>query len=69
MEASSLRHAARPAPRVGGAPLLRLKGDEQLVALTRAGHGAAFEVLFRRYEPRLLAFCRHMLGSIRPPPR
>ena len=63
MEASSLRHATRPAPLTGGVALLRLKGDEQLVALVRRGHAGAFEVLFRRYQPRLLAFCRHMLGS------
>lgn len=62
MEASSLQHVARPAPLVGGA-LLRLKGDEPLVALVRGGNAAAFEVLFRRYQPQLLAFCRHMLGS------
>jgi RNA polymerase sigma factor (sigma-70 family) len=62
MEASSLRHAAvtaRPAP----GPLLRLANDDRLIALTRRGNQAAFEVLVGRYQPRLLAFCRHMLGS------
>jgi RNA polymerase sigma factor (sigma-70 family) len=44
-------------------PLLRLQGDERLVALTRKGNQAAFEALVQRYESRLLAFCRHMLGS------
>ena len=63
MEASSLRAAPGRAPLVAGAALLRLKGDEQLVTLVRRGHDGAFEVLFRRYQPRLLAFCRHMLGS------
>jgi len=63
MEASSLRTAPGRAPLVAGAALLRLKGDEQLVTLVRRGHDGAFEVLFRRYQPRLLAFCRHMLGS------
>ncbi|HSI81946.1 MAG TPA: RNA polymerase sigma factor, partial [Solirubrobacterales bacterium] len=29
----------------------------------RAGHERAFEVLFDRYHARLLAFCRHMVGS------
>ncbi|MEA2347639.1 MAG: hypothetical protein QOG62_1426, partial [Thermoleophilaceae bacterium] len=29
----------------------------------RRGHHGAFEVLVRRYEARLLAFCRGMLGS------
>jgi RNA polymerase sigma factor (sigma-70 family) len=29
----------------------------------RRGHHGAFEALVQRYQPRLLAFCRHMLGS------
>jgi RNA polymerase sigma factor (sigma-70 family) len=44
-------------------PLLRLQSDEKLVALVRRGSGNAFEVLVARYESRLLAFCRHLLGS------
>jgi RNA polymerase sigma factor (sigma-70 family) len=39
------------------------QSDERLVALTRGGQDRAFETLLRRYEPRLLAFCRYMLGS------
>src|SRR3712207_7189526 len=31
--------------------------------MTRRGQHAAFETLVQRYHPRLLAFCRHMLGS------
>jgi len=31
--------------------------------MTRRGNQAAFEMLVQRYQPRLLAFCRHMLGS------
>jgi RNA polymerase sigma factor (sigma-70 family) len=31
--------------------------------MIRSGHDGAFEVLFNRYQPRLLAFCRHMVGS------
>ena len=62
MEASALHHAAVPA--LGGrSPLLRLQGDEKLIALVRRGHNGAFETLVQRYQPRLLAFCRHMLGS------
>jgi RNA polymerase sigma factor (sigma-70 family) len=34
-----------------------------LIAYMRKGNTAAFEVLMARYEPRLLAFCRHLLGS------
>ena len=44
-------------------PLLRLQSDERLVALVRRGNASAFEMLVSRYESRLLAFCRHMLGS------
>jgi RNA polymerase sigma factor (sigma-70 family) len=42
---------------------LRLQSDERLVALVRRGNDAAFEILVSRYNSRLLAFCRHMLGS------
>jgi RNA polymerase sigma factor (sigma-70 family) len=47
----------------GRSPLLRLQSDERLISLLRAGNDAAFDVLFGRYRTRLLAFCRHMLGS------
>jgi RNA polymerase sigma factor (sigma-70 family) len=47
----------------GRSRLLRLQSDERLVALLRRGNTPAFEVLVARYEPRLLAFCRHLLGS------
>jgi RNA polymerase sigma factor (sigma-70 family) len=60
MEVVSLKH--RPALR-GPTPLLRLQGDERLVALTRRGNQSAYEVLVARYESRLLGFCRHMLAS------
>ncbi|MDO9355099.1 MAG: sigma-70 family RNA polymerase sigma factor, partial [Solirubrobacteraceae bacterium] len=48
--------------RASGA-LLKLQADERLVAHVRRGNEAAFEVLVQRYHTRLLAFCRHMLGS------
>src|SRR5439155_20679456 len=32
-------------------------------AYTRRGNQDAFEVLVSRYQGRLLAFCRHLLGS------
>jgi RNA polymerase sigma factor (sigma-70 family) len=48
---------------LGPSPLLRLQSDERLIALTRRGQPAAFEVLCARYQSRLLAFCRHMLAS------
>ena len=59
-------HAAKPtaAPALAGrSPLLRLQSDERLIALIRRGHHGAFESLVQRYQSRLLAFCRHMLGS------
>lgn len=43
--------------------LLALEPDDRLVALTRQGHEAAFELLVERYEKRLLVFCRNMLRS------
>jgi RNA polymerase sigma factor (sigma-70 family) len=47
----------------GRSPLLRLQSDERLVSLVRRGNMAAFEMLVSRYQSRLLAFCRHLLGS------
>src|SRR3981081_318981 len=47
----------------GSSPLLRLQSDERLVALIRRGNHGAFEALVSRYQSRLHAFCRHMLGS------
>jgi RNA polymerase sigma factor (sigma-70 family) len=62
VEASALKHVAADGLR-GPTPLLRLQSDERLVALTRRGNQAAYEALVARYQARLLAFCRHMLGS------
>lgn len=42
---------------------LRTLPDGRLVARIRDGDERAFEVVFDRYHGRLLAFCRHMLGS------
>ena len=44
-------------------PLVRFQTDERLIALMREGHERAFEFLVRRYQGRLLAFCRRLLGS------
>ena len=62
MEASAL-HIRPRCPLAGRSPLLRLQSDEKLVAMMRRGHNGAFEALVQRYQPRLLAFCRHMLGT------
>jgi RNA polymerase sigma factor (sigma-70 family) len=44
--------------------LLRLTSDERLVEHVRAGSQPAFEVIFDRHHRGVLAFCRHMLGSV-----
>src|SRR5437764_8539196 len=62
VEVSALKHAGMPGLH-GSSPLLRLQSDEKLIALIRRGHHGAFEALVQRYQSRLLAFCRHMLGS------
>jgi RNA polymerase sigma factor (sigma-70 family) len=63
LEASALTHAGRRGLLARRSPLLRLQGDERLIALLRGGNGHAFEVIVDRYEARLLGFCRQMLGS------
>jgi RNA polymerase sigma factor (sigma-70 family) len=63
LEASALQHTSRLPVLPGRSPLLRLQSDERLITLTRRGHTGAFETLVLRYQSRLLAFCRHMLGS------
>jgi RNA polymerase sigma factor (sigma-70 family) len=62
MESAGVRNS-RSGLLVGRSPLLRFQSDERLIALIRSGHDGAFELLFERYRPRLLSFCRHMLGS------
>jgi RNA polymerase sigma factor (sigma-70 family) len=49
-----------------GAPLLRLRSDEQLVALFRAGNEDAFRVIHDRYRQRLFAYTRQMMPGSRP---
>jgi RNA polymerase sigma factor (sigma-70 family) len=46
-----------------GAPLLRLRSDEQLVSLFRAGHDDAFRAIHDRYRTRLVAYTRQMLAG------
>jgi RNA polymerase sigma factor (sigma-70 family) len=45
--------------------LLRLRSDEQLVALFRAGSEEAFAALHDRYRTRLGAYVRRLLGGAR----
>ena len=47
------------------APLLRLRSDDQLVALFRAGNDEAFRVIHDRYRQRLFAYVRQMLAGSR----
>jgi RNA polymerase sigma factor (sigma-70 family) len=63
LEASTLQPAATlPKPRITvGAPLLRFRSDEQLVALFRAGYEDAFRAIHDRYHKRLFAYARQML--------
>jgi RNA polymerase sigma factor (sigma-70 family) len=63
VEASTLQ--ARPSlGRVSlSISLLRLRSDEQLVALFRAGNDDAFGVIHDRYRQRLFAYVRQMLSG------
>jgi RNA polymerase sigma factor (sigma-70 family) len=62
VEASALH-----APAIGRLSLspafLRLRSDEQLVALFRAGNDEAFSVIHDRYRQRLFAYVRQMMGA------
>jgi RNA polymerase sigma factor (sigma-70 family) len=46
-------------------PLRRLRSDDQLVALFRAGNEHAFEAIHDRYRQRLFVYARQMLGGSR----
>ncbi|HTR75072.1 MAG TPA: sigma-70 family RNA polymerase sigma factor [Solirubrobacterales bacterium] len=63
MEASALTHASRRGLIARKSPLLKLQGDEKLIAMARNGNPGAFEAIVDRYQGRLLGFCRQMLGS------
>jgi RNA polymerase sigma factor (sigma-70 family) len=65
VEASTLERSAslaRPRVAIGG-PLLRLRSDEQLVDLFRAGSEEAFSAIHDRYSKRLFAYARQMLAG------
>ena len=63
MEASALTHASQRGLLARRSPLLKLQGDERLIAMARGGNPGAFETIVDRYQGRLLGFCRQMLGS------
>jgi RNA polymerase sigma factor (sigma-70 family) len=62
MEVSALKYSGGIGLH-GRTSLLRLQSDERLIAFLRRGNTTAFDVLVARYESRLMAFCRHLLGS------
>lgn len=63
MEASALSHPVGLSRVSLAGPLLRLRTDDQLLALFRAGHDEAFGVIHDRYRPRLFAYARQMLSG------
>ncbi len=63
MEASALRAPAGLSRLSIAAPLLRLRSDDQLLALFRAGSDEAFNTLHDRYKQRLFAYVRQMLAA------
>jgi RNA polymerase sigma factor (sigma-70 family) len=65
MEAGALRAPAALNRISVTGPLLRVRSDEQLVALFRAGNDAAFSVIHDRYRQRLFAYARQMLDGSR----
>lgn len=46
-----------------GAPLLRLRSDEQLVSMFRSGNEEAFRAIHDRYRQRMYAYARQMLAG------
>jgi RNA polymerase sigma factor (sigma-70 family) len=66
VEASALSHPVGLGRVSLAGPLLRLRSDDQLVALFRAGHDEAFGTIHDRYRQRLFAYARQMLGGARP---
>ena len=43
---------------------LRRSSDEKLVRAARGGDVRAFEELYRRHQPAILSFCRHLTGRL-----
>jgi RNA polymerase sigma factor (sigma-70 family) len=65
LEASALRAPAGLGRLSLPSALLKLRSDEQLVALFRAGNDEAFRVIHDRYRQRLFAYVRQMLAGSR----
>jgi RNA polymerase sigma factor (sigma-70 family) len=68
VEASALPERLNRSRAPLSAAFLRLRSDEQLVALFRAGSDDAFRAIHDRYRTRLLAYARQMLhGALGDP--
>ena len=68
MEASALPDRLNRSRAPLSAAFLRLRSDEQLVALFRGGSDDAFRAIHDRYRARLLAYARQMLhGALGDP--
>jgi RNA polymerase sigma factor (sigma-70 family) len=65
VEASALPVPVARGRIVISASLLRLRSDDQLVALFRAGSDEAFRAIHDRYRQRLFAYARQMLAGSR----
>jgi RNA polymerase sigma factor (sigma-70 family) len=65
LEASAI-HAPSALGRITAhGPLLRMRSDDQLVALFRMGYDEAFRAIHDRYRARLYSYTRQMLGGSR----
>jgi DNA-directed RNA polymerase specialized sigma24 family protein len=63
VEASALHLPAGLGRIAATGPLLRMRSDDQLVALFRMGYEEAFRVIHDRYRQRLYAYTRQMLSG------
>jgi RNA polymerase sigma factor (sigma-70 family) len=66
VEASALQAPLSVGRIAFNATLLRLRSDDQLLALFRAGNDEAYRVIHDRYRQRLFAYMRQMLAGSRP---
>jgi RNA polymerase sigma factor (sigma-70 family) len=66
VEASALQAPLSVRRIAFNATLLKLRSDDQLLALFRAGNDEAYRVIHDRYRQRLFAYMRQMLAGSRP---
>jgi RNA polymerase sigma factor (sigma-70 family) len=65
VEAHAIHALAAPGRLSTAGPLLRVRSDDQLVALFRMGYDEAFRVIHDRYRQRLFGYARQMLAGSR----